>query len=617
MFHALLLRLLWALLPLWLFLRSDAAPTDVPSAASFYVRSLPGLHQDETHPLRIFSGHLPSDPNATNAPTTEVTAHLFFLMIKNRRTADKERIVFWFNGGPGCSSFDGLMMEVGPWRLDGKGGLNVVEGGWEEYTTMVYIDQPAGAGFSYTSSDQYLHELTDAAAHIVQFLNNFYDVFPEYKDVDTYLAGESFAGQYIPYFADAILNSPLNIPLRGVAVGNGWIDGRHQYPSFLPYAVKHGLIEENSEEWKHGKQATDNCMKEMEKYKDFEPVKVSVCEGVMHEVVRSKSRKVNGKDMCLNIYDVRLEDEAPACGLNWPPYMKPMYAYLRRPEVVRAIHASAASQTWTECRGSIHHAFNTAHSQSAVTVMPRVLSKIEMLLFAGDQDLICNYIGIENLIQAMTWNGATGLGTVKTQPWSVNGTPAGTWVSSRNLTYAKIFNASHMVGYDVPHITHDMMLRFMGVNFSMVLDGSARIPSAVGDDSKPIPDLLNMIPNASPTPSETPEQDKAKWEAYYNAGSAAMVLAVISIFIGGFLWWRYRRSRLRGLPVSTESTAEENIPLASSMTEANGHGDGDEETRFKQTKGKERAQDEDLPDEGAIFSIAGDDEDLRTPRTGQ
>ena len=56
-----------------------------------------------------------------------------------------------------------------------------------------------------------------------------------------------------------------------------------------------------------------------------------------------------------------------------------------------------------------------------------------------------------------------------------------------------------MVGFDVPHITHDMILRFMGVNFSMILDGSARIPSSVGDDSKPIPELLNKIPTASPT----------------------------------------------------------------------------------------------------------------------
>lgn len=47
--------------------------------------------------------------------------------------------MFWFNGGPGCSSFDGLMMEVGPWRLDKDGkGFTVAEGGWEEYTTMVY-----------------------------------------------------------------------------------------------------------------------------------------------------------------------------------------------------------------------------------------------------------------------------------------------------------------------------------------------------------------------------------------------------------------------------------------------------------------------------------------------
>lgn len=30
------------------------------------------------------------------------------------------------------------MMEVGPWRMDGKGGFQVKEGGWEEYTTMIY-----------------------------------------------------------------------------------------------------------------------------------------------------------------------------------------------------------------------------------------------------------------------------------------------------------------------------------------------------------------------------------------------------------------------------------------------------------------------------------------------
>jgi len=66
-------------------------------------------------------------------------------------------------------------MEVGPWRWDGKSDHDfyVKEGGWEEYTTMVFgmssttffpgrssnfnaVDQPAGTGFSYTSTDNYV-----------------------------------------------------------------------------------------------------------------------------------------------------------------------------------------------------------------------------------------------------------------------------------------------------------------------------------------------------------------------------------------------------------------------------------------------------------------------------
>ncbi|KAL6309774.1 alpha/beta-hydrolase [Sparassis latifolia] len=590
-----------ALLPLLLVSAAIAAPTDIPSAASFYVPTLPDLHQDDKNPLRIFAGHILSDPDAANAAPTDVTAHLYFVMIKARRSADKERVMFWFNGGPGCSSFDGLMMEIGPWRVDGKGGLKRVEGGWEEYITMVYVDQPAGTGFSYTGTNHLLHELPDAAEQFVQFLNNFYKVFPEYRSVDTYLGGESYAGQYIPYFADAVLRSSLKIPLRGAAIGNGWIDGRHQYPAYLDYAVKHNLVELNSEDWKRGKTMTEQCMLLYNDISGLEPVKIDGCERVMGTVVRGRDRMVDGQMKCTNIYDVRLEDDSPACGMNWPPDLTDIYTYLARRDVVTALHATSGQTPWVECRGIVHSNFHTRQSNSSITVIPRVLEKIPMLLFAGDQDLICNYVGMESLIQAMTWNGATGLGTVQTQSWTVGGQPAGTWVTSRNLTYVKLFNASHMAGFDVPHVSHDMILRFMGVNFSAVTDGSARIPSSVGEDVKPIPALLDSTP--TPTASKTPEQDKAMWEAYYNAGSAALVLVLIAVAVGAFLWWRSRRNRLRGLPVSNR---EENIPLTSSMADANGNGSGDgDEERFRPRKGKER--DLTTPAD-PIFSV-GDSED--------
>lgn len=45
-----------------------------------------------------------------------------------------------FNGGPGCSSFDGSLMEVGPLRLvPGAGGeLEEVEGAWNEYANLLF-----------------------------------------------------------------------------------------------------------------------------------------------------------------------------------------------------------------------------------------------------------------------------------------------------------------------------------------------------------------------------------------------------------------------------------------------------------------------------------------------
>ena len=82
--------------------------------------------------------------------------------------------------------------------------------------------------------------------------------------------------------------------------------------------------------------------------------------------------------------------------------------------------------------------------------------------------------------------------------------------------YMQIFNASHMAPYDVPHVTHDMMLRFMGVDFKAIVEGSAKIPSSVGSTSKPIfvgQEEAKQTPAVAP--AKTPEQDKAMWEGTF------------------------------------------------------------------------------------------------------
>lgn len=69
-----------------------------------------------------------------------------------------------------------------------------------------------------------------------------------------------------------------------------------------------------------------------------------------------------------------------------------------------------------------------------------------------------------------------------------------------------------MAPYDVPHVGHDMILRFMGMNFSAILDGSARIPSSVGDDSKPLlldTNQTHPLPNTPPAGSSSADDEKA------------------------------------------------------------------------------------------------------------
>jgi carboxypeptidase D len=88
------------------------------------------------------------------------------------------------------------------------------------------------------------------------------------------------------------------------------------------------------------------------------------------------------------------------------------------------------------------------------------------------------------------------------------------------FTTAQIFNASHMVPFDVPHVAHDMILRFMGVNFSAIVDGSAKIPSSIGTDIKPMFLGGNKATATTvPVSGKTPQQDKAMWEGAFGSVS--------------------------------------------------------------------------------------------------
>jgi carboxypeptidase D len=114
----------------------------------------------------------------------EHNGNLFFWHFQNRHIANRQRTVIWLNGGPGCSSMDGALMEIGPYRVKPDGNLKYNDGSWDEFANVLFIDNPVGTGYSYVDTDSYVRELKDMAEQIVTFLKTFFSLFPEYEDND-------------------------------------------------------------------------------------------------------------------------------------------------------------------------------------------------------------------------------------------------------------------------------------------------------------------------------------------------------------------------------------------------------------------------------------------------
>ncbi|KAG0150571.1 hypothetical protein CROQUDRAFT_72854 [Cronartium quercuum f. sp. fusiforme G11] len=525
-----------------------------PSAADFYIPSLPG--QPSTSTLVLYGGHLPFWPlDISNPPAEEDESYGFFFLNRARHIANKPILMVWLNGGPGCSSFDGSLMEIGPLRmvLKGDGKLREAEGAWNEYVNILFIDQPTGTGYSTGTESTWPHELSMSSDQLLNFLLRFYAVFPEFQHMDLYIGGESFAGQYIPYLADAYLKkASFKAPLRGLIIGNGWIDPINQYLAYHEFAFHTGLVDASSPAGKAVMEKVSQCNDTINEFGGFGhvPIHIPGCEGILSAITDSTVQTVNSQKMCLNMYDIRLVDTYPACGMKWPPDLADMKPYLSRADVKKAFHAERKTDNWVECNGRVGNSFSARNSAPSVTLLPHLLEKLEILLFSGDQDLICCYTGTEKMIDNLTWNGQRGWTSASSAlEWKVNATLAGRWRQERNLTYALMANASHMAPYDVPFVAQDMLIRFLQIDILAAAGSAAQISSRAGAEAETLlhrvhlnnTPLLGAMSDTGPVVAL--KGAVAADAGYYNASSAGIIIVLLGGALGLLFLWRRRLRR--------------------------------------------------------------------------
>lgn len=333
--------------------------------------------------------------------------------------------------------------------------------------------------------------------------------------------------------------------LKGLLLGNAWISPKEQYDAYLKFAYEKKLIDRGSPIALKLEQQWRICRTSLavEHTVDF-----SECETVLQNLL-AETAKVNdkgGRD-CINMYDIRLKDSYPSCGMNWPPDLVHVTPYLRRNDVVRALHINPQKNTgWKECNGAVGAAFRAQNSAPSRDFLPDLLKEVPVVLFSGAEDLICNHMGTEAMIGDMEWNGGKGFEVspgnwAPRRDWTVEGEPAGFWQEARNLTYILFYNSSHMVPFDYARRSRDMLDRFMGVDISSV--GGTPTDSRLDGETGPATSVGNINNSTSVDEETQKKMDEAKWKAYYRSGEIVLVIVVIAASAWGWYIWRERRKR--------------------------------------------------------------------------
>lgn len=380
---------------------------------------------DEVTELPGWNGAFPSKQYSGFLQPYEASGkRMHYWFVESEKDPSTDPILLWLNGGPGCSSLDGYLYEQGPFHLNDTGDqvtLFYNEYTWAKEVNIVFLESPAGVGFSYSSNPaDYVTNDTQTANDNFNALVQFFKGFPEYKNNDFFIAGESYAGVYVPTLAARVLagnaagESSLN--LKGIMVGNGCtgteigVCGGHGTGYLKDSIAGHGLISVDL-----SKQLDAACG-------DFSDPSAT-CQSLLKEMsdevgniniysIYAPCINGNGLEVSPENQRRRVPAAHPLGGPNECIDGIAAGKWLNTPAVQKALHVSEAIKYihhWYICSSIVN--YTPTATNLPKNVYPGLIQQLEhgVLIFNGDADLCVPYLDNE------AWT--SGMGYPVSQKW--------------------------------------------------------------------------------------------------------------------------------------------------------------------------------------------------------
>jgi len=418
------------------------------------------------------------------------TKHNFYWFTESERDPINDPVVLWTNGGPGCSGFIGFMGEMGPFRPTENALLQLNSMAWNKIANMVYIEQPCGVGFSYSDKPDKDYTASDETAAVdnLQLVIAFLDRYPHLKKNKLYLAGESYAGHYLPTWAYMIVTyndalpekDPKRINFAGFLVGNPYTDPLENLMGIVGTYWGHQLVPEDLfQKWfqfncitdlpKNYKECGDVAAEMFELVDSLDPYALDyeVClkndaqsvgqaqrdkltsyiHGGKFQSKKSKLSSMTVKEELksqltsfVNLVAQDPTEEESILGYE-PCSVNYMTNWINQPSVKSAIHARQELE-WRECSNTLNYNYmdHQNHMEPIYLFLKNGNYNLNIMVFSGDDDSVCGTIGTQS------WVWELGYAVIKKwSPWHFNGQVAGFELRFDGLRFATVHGAGHEV----------------------------------------------------------------------------------------------------------------------------------------------------------------------------
>ncbi|XP_045510822.1 venom serine carboxypeptidase-like isoform X2 [Colias croceus] len=361
--------------------------------------------------------------------TYDSNMFFWYFPVENKPVNETPWII-WLQGGPGITSLTGLFDEIGPFKVTHFQELRRNRYSWIKNHSLLFIDNPVGTGYSFTNDfNGFSRDMAAYSKNLYSTVKQFLEVFSELKTAPLYIAGESYAGKYVPALGVQLHRhkklSEIDVNLQGFMIGNALVDPAMIKNVNQPF-LNFGLVSK-------------------EQVESIEPLIKSFQADI------AAHRSVEAKEKWMQLVSILLLLSHQKHGYN---FLKDdlgvgsFIGFINSPEVRKAMHVGSIKFSFVNVTANVE--MGPDFLSSSQELFEELLDSYRVLSYCGQLDQLLSCMFSAENHRTWQWKDREEFIQATRRPYMFRNRLAGYIKSGGNLTEVVIRGAGHMVPMDEP-----------------------------------------------------------------------------------------------------------------------------------------------------------------------